>query len=294
MDNQNDSIDWSCLSQSMFPENLIPVPLAQQSQPQANQNMLNLQNFFKGMMCEFNKSIEIVAKKVEKLDSMQKELKEIHTKINKTDEKVKAMEESINFLSGKYDDVLKGQTKVEKTVIKELNVIKKQVNETHDLACDVTIKNKELEEQLLDLQTRSMRENLIFSGIEEKPHENVENVLHEFIRDKLKIQEVISIDRCHRIGVRRQGKHRSIVAKFSHYKEREVVRAAAPSNLKDSNYGVYEQFPPEIARRRKLLYPILRQAKRDGKNAKLVADKLFVNGTRVYHDDRRQTDSERR
>ncbi|PJE77489.1 hypothetical protein CI610_03587 [invertebrate metagenome] len=35
------------------------------------------------------------------------------------------------------------------------------------------------------------------------------------------MNESISIDRCHRIGVRHSGKHRSIVAKFANYKERE-------------------------------------------------------------------------
>ncbi|PJE78150.1 hypothetical protein CI610_02919 [invertebrate metagenome] len=43
-------------------------------------------------MSEFNKSIDIIAKNVDKLEIIEKVVKEIHIKISKTDEKVKAME----------------------------------------------------------------------------------------------------------------------------------------------------------------------------------------------------------
>lgn len=44
---------------------------------------------------------------------------------------------------------------------------------------------------------------------------------------------------------------------------------------------IHEQFPEEIEKRRKPLYPLLRQARRDDKKAVLVKDKLFVNDTEV-------------
>ena len=42
---------------------------------------------------------------------------------------------------------------------------------------------EELYERVLDIQTWSMRDNLLFNGIEEKDEENTEDVLHKFLKD---------------------------------------------------------------------------------------------------------------
>ena len=47
------------------------------------------------------------------------------------------------------------------------------------------------------------------------------------------------------------------------------------------NIGVSEEFPPEIEAKRKELWPAYKQAKREGKNAKLVVDKLYVHNQLV-------------
>jgi hypothetical protein len=39
-----------------------------------------------------------------------------------------------------------------------------------------------------------------------------------------------------------------------------------------------EQFPGEIEARRMKVYPVMKQAKREGKYVSLVRDKLFVDG----------------
>jgi hypothetical protein len=48
--------------------------------------------------------------------------------------------------------------------------------------------------------------------------------------------------------------------------------------LKGTNIGVSEQFPEEIESVRKALYPELKKAKTEGKRAKLVTDKLIIEG----------------
>jgi hypothetical protein len=54
--------------------------------------------------------------------------------------------------------------------------------------------------------------------------------------------------------------------------------------LKGSNVWVNEQYPPEIEERRKKLYPIMRQAKRDGKRVRLVKDSLYIDG--IVHNEK--------
>ncbi|XP_052693770.1 uncharacterized protein LOC128172039 [Crassostrea angulata] len=131
---------------------------------------------------------------------------------------------------------------------------------------------KELKERHIDLQTRSMWDNLIFDGIQEETEEHTEEVLKTFIQKEMNISDDLPFHRVHRMGKRIPGKHRPIVAKFVLFKDRKKVRRAAPSTLRNKPYGVNEQFPREIHERRKQLYPHFKTAKQQGKRASMVAD----------------------
>lgn len=76
-------------------------------------------------------------------------------------------------------------------------------------------------------------------------------------------------------------KPRLIVAKFTFFKDRERVRKSAKV-LKGTNFSIQEQFPEEIEKRRKPLYPLLKAARKDDKRASLVKDRLFVEGKEVF------------
>ena len=67
------------------------------------------------------------------------------------------------------------------------------------------------------------------------------------------------------------------MVKFNFYQDKEYVRHNA-KKLKGTKIGVSEQFPGEIERVRKELYPELRKAKEEGKRAKIVRDKLIIEG----------------
>jgi hypothetical protein len=52
----------------------------------------------------------------------------------------------------------------------------------------------------------------------------------------------------------------------------------APSTLKGTDYFVKEQFPPEIENKRKSLYSVAKDARKNpGNKVRLVRDKLFIN-----------------
>ncbi|KAJ8311297.1 hypothetical protein KUTeg_011149 [Tegillarca granosa] len=88
--------------------------------------------------------------------------------------------------------------------------------------------------------------------------------------------------RVHRLGRGKHGKPPLIVAKFTRYKDREMVRKLAATKLRGKdNFSIFEQFPKIIQERRKILIPKLKEAKRKQMNAKLVVDKLHING-RIY------------
>jgi hypothetical protein len=48
--------------------------------------------------------------------------------------------------------------------------------------------------------------------------------------------------------------------------------------LRNTPYGIQEQFPPDMNNRRKQLLPVMHWLRREGNRAKLVRDKLIVNG----------------
>lgn len=103
----------------------------------------------------------------------------------------------------------------------------------------------------------------------------------EFCETVLKIDNArnrIQIDRAHRMGNKVPGKIRAIVVKFKETKSKMIVKEALRTiNLKESPFGVFDQYPKAIQERRKALIPVMLQARRAGKSAFLVRDKLYVN-----------------
>ena len=69
--------------------------------------------------------------------------------------------------------------------------------------------------------------------------------------------------------------------KFNFYQDQENVRTHT-RKLKGTNIGISEQYPKEIESIRKTLYPELKKAKAEGKRAKIVRDKLIIDG-RIFN-----------
>ncbi len=74
------------------------------------------------------------------------------------------------------------------------------------------------------------------------------------------------------------------MVKFNYHQDREYVRLNT-KKLKGTNIGVSEQFPEEIESIRKTLYPELKKARAEGKRARIVRDKLIIEG-QVFHNSR--------
>ncbi|XP_041369922.1 uncharacterized protein LOC121383892 [Gigantopelta aegis] len=190
---------------------------------------------------------------------------------------------------------MKDNTELQKTIKETYDKTKQIEGITKTLDSEIAemrVNYDELKERHLDLQSRSMRENLIFTGIPETgPDENTEQLLITFIQKDMEIEQPIGFEHVHRFGKRGYSGPRLIVAKFSKFKDREMVRKASSTKLKGKTFGVNEQFPKEINDRRKELYPYYKQAKRAGKRESLVYDKLYIDGT-LYKKDARNTTHE--
>ena len=131
-----------------------------------------------------------------------------------------------------------------------------------------------------------MRDNLIFTGLPEKTEEEPEKTVKNFMCEHLKIPEntvnEISFHRVHRIGRKLNAYPRPIVAKFERYKQKELVRSRG-RELKDTKFGLSDQFPKEIQERRKVLFQIRKEYRKKGIRAIVSVDRLYLDG-KLYRD----------
>ena len=147
---------------------------------------------------------------------------------------------------------------------------------------DLTRSVNSEKERAVKLESHSRRNNLIFYGIPEETNESSakrESLLYSFLEENLKMEEEdidgISVERAHRLGKRNANgdKPRPIIAKFTFHKDKEIILSNARF-LAGSDFGISQDFPREIVQIRKELVKVLKQAKKDGHDAKLVYDKL--------------------
>jgi hypothetical protein len=148
----------------------------------------------------------------------------------------------------------------------------------------LTRAEKELEltkEKVIDLTSRSMRDNLIIKNVEESRGEDIEEKIKNVLKDNVKMDDnkltKVDILSCHRIGKYHPKHTRSIVARFTRKSKALVMQHL--KNLKDDESGVkiQEQYPPEIHMRRSKLWPQFIQAKQNNQEARFITDKLLVD-----------------
>ncbi|XP_021370156.1 uncharacterized protein LOC110461149 [Mizuhopecten yessoensis] len=139
------------------------------------------------------------------------------------------------------------------------------------------LKNAELQEVVTDLQCRSMKCNLVFTGLQENRGEDTEALIRQFICNELWIDDVHEFGNVHRFGKRRGNKPRPIVARFLCQRQHDDVLRHA-FRLKGKVFGLHEQFPPIIEEARMKLYPVAKAKRRNGHKVRLVRDKMFVDG----------------
>ena len=139
---------------------------------------------------------------------------------------------------------------------------------------------EEANEKILDLTSRSMRDNLIIKNVDESTGEDLEVKVMDLFREKLKIRdgdlEYVQIERIHRVGKPTAGRNRNIVAKLSS-KGKSKVMAHLKNLPRGDTIKIHEQFPQEINARRNKLWPQFIEARQAKKEAKFVMDKLVID-----------------
>lgn len=223
-----------------------PVSLLKENEVKKGSDMGEIQEMFK-----------TVLKKLEKLNSMESDMKDIKA--------------SLEYAHAEIADLKQENEEMKKSHGKSIEKVEKLERD-----------NEMLRNKIVDLQARSMRDNLLFFNLPENDEENTTEIIHDLLENKIGIEDArnkVKIDRSHRVGRKRvdNNKPRPIVVKFNFYQDREYIRINA-KKLKGTKIGISEQFPEKIESIRKTLYPELKKAKREGRRAKMVRDKLIIDG----------------
>jgi hypothetical protein len=188
------------------------------------------------------------------------------------------LETSVEFVSKKLDEFdqqcrklseqqRQGQERDVRTIRKNLDSVIKDSNE---------LANRK--EAMLDLKCRSMKNNLVFTGLGgETNREDTEGKLRDFIFHELGLEHHIEFGNVHLFGRFQSGKDQPIVARFIYQGDLVCVKKSA-YKLKGKRYGIHEQYPSEIEDRRRELYPVQKQYKQSGHKTKMVRDRLYIDG----------------
>ncbi|XP_057688273.1 uncharacterized protein LOC130913584 [Corythoichthys intestinalis] len=120
-------------------------------------------------------------------------------------------------------------TQQEVVYLKSQNdILKGAFESTAGLLESMKKENKIMKESILDLQSRSMRDNLIFSGIEEntdKPEALVKSFMATSLKLPKEMVDSIKFTRVHRLGKPRGSGPCPIIAKFELYQQKVLVKS---------------------------------------------------------------------
>ena len=236
---------------------------------------------------EQSAKLDIIMEKLSKLDCIE----QIETKLNDLDAKVSQFDARIIQIENANklcEDIAKRASESCDKVLEKSDEITECSTEIkrHEEAISNLFRNvdqlrrekAELESRVTDLQCRSMKMNLVFTGLGgEDRDENVEAKLRLFLAQELQVDHHIHFGNIHRFGRFVSGKCRPIVARFLFQRDLDIVKDRA-FKLRGKPYGIHEQYPASIEEKRRELYPIMRYHRGRGDRVRLVRDRLYING----------------
>ena len=187
---------------------------------------------------------------VNDLQILRQVVSEMHSKVENihrpciTDDEIEASAEPI--------------TRKIEVYCQKINWLTQQVKEAlsdHDkieIMADIIVRQdqriNELNEHILDMQSRSMKRNIIINGLQENKDEECDNVSSTFFKEKLKVQDIV-IDAAHRIGT---GENRPMVLRLKAVANKSKVfdnvkKLKGVKNYAGKFYQIDNQMPTAIS-----------------------------------------------
>lgn len=222
-----------------------------------------------------------------KLDSLTKMMQFMSDGMTRIEagqaEQTSKLDRRLSAMEAKIDSRLQEISGAQAQLTDEVNTLKQTCGELQTENDQLYDKVSALEDKLDSLENQSRRNNLLFYGLPTVSGETWDEceakVMH-VINSMLGISKV-SIERAHRVGT-------AIIAKFSSYKDRELVLSKC-KQLKGTAVSVSEDVSAMVRSKQKGLVPLKRELQKQGKKARIRFDKLHSDEGVFTFDLRSQT-----
>lgn len=202
-------------------------------------------------------------------------LSSVNTRIDKVVKSVPELKASLEYSQQDIDD------------LKEAADARDEMEEELD---DIQTGLHKQEEKLVYLENQSRRNNVRIDGIPEQHNEtwlNTETKVKEVLQEKLNLSFEPMIERAHRTGARPRSdaadgintRPRTIVCRLRDWRQKDDILRAA-RRIKPSSIFVNEDLANETIEKRKRQVDELNAAKRAGKTAYFVLDRLVIKERR--------------
>lgn len=247
-------------------------PGMQHCTPPAQQTMVNCDT-----LTLILQRLESMENKLGQLDTIKTSINGLSGRIHDLDLKVTSVEtkmveieESRTMDAKEVDDIRRKQVEIDK-ILSKLEKLESERKKSDD---NVTL-----------AEYREMKNNLMFFKIPEEPggdedQDKICDTILDMVQKQMLVENAktnIKIEKAERLGRFVPGKTRAISVKFESFEDREKIRKSCP-NLKGKPFGVSQQYPKDVAKTRTALFPKMKEAKQNGKNAYLKYDKLYIDG----------------
>lgn len=142
--------------------------------------------------------------------------------------------------------------------------------------------NKIIKQELLKQEVFSRKDNIKIFGLKELPNDRCENRLLEIFSYYCNFNDR-TFTRVHRLGPKRDGQTRPVLARFHHFKDKIALQRCYHDIYTSGKLRIVDDNPQVIEKDRKLLYPIFKAAEKlhttgSGQKPKLINNKLYLNG----------------
>ena len=208
-------------------------------------------------------------------DMFESVLSSVNMRIDKVVKSVAELKASLEYSQQDIDDLMEAADSID-NMDKELEDIQRGLHKH--------------EEKLEYFENQSRRKNIRVDGILEEDNEswpNTEAKVKEALHEKLNLSFEPVIERAHRVGARPRSsaadginrRPRTIVCRLRDWKQKdEILRAAR--RIKPSGIFVNEDLANETLEKRREQLDKFKEAKRAGKTAYFVLDRLVIKDRR--------------
>lgn len=217
-------------------------------------------------------------------DTNTKQLTDIFAELNTTMQGIQSELRRLNSVQQEHTCKVSTLEFVQKDEVQSMRKVQAQL-EHQQQAIDMLVNHVTKQDQRIselthkqnEMQARSMKRNILISGIPEHNKEDCAVLVDRFFTECLCISRRINIKIAHRIG---SGSNRPMVVKLKDGNDKQLIFQHT-SKLKGTNYFVSEQLPEEINENKKLHQRLRGQNKQLPAEQQLQVsvkkDKVFIN-----------------